>query len=1172
MTYTSSLGLRTPNASSGGRCYLIALIVLLGIFLSHGPSAAAQLTTADVTGTITDASGAIVPGAKVTIENLGTHETRVSQTNSSGNYSFTFLQAGRYTIRVEASGFKVANIGNLGLEAGDHERSDAKLEVGQISQTVEVMGEDPLLQAENATVSSTITEQAVENLPTPTRNLTSLVFLTPGVNEAASNDTLSSGQRPDDRRQTSSFSVNGGDPQLNNNQLDGTDNNERIIGTIGVKPSLDMIEQVTVETNDYTPESGRSAGGVVAVITKSGTNTFHGSAYEFAQNNVYDANNPFSTTKNAPELRQNDFGGSVGGPIRRDKTFFFAGYEGFRQIIASNPAYNYVPNATEYAAIQSGDVTSIINSDPYTAGLPADPIAVALAHLYPAPNVTSTQGNFEEIPKKTQYSTTWDGRVDHRFSPNNLFFARYTSNDVSSVIPTGMPNETINGVSINPGNGQYGYAGPAHNIAYNGQLNYTHIFTPNLLLELKAGYTRISNHSSSPNSGTNAATAVGFPSNIDYSAASSGLPLTGPDTFAPLGDSNFLPITDLTNTFEYNGAISYTIGRHNIKAGALVIRRQAQNDQSSNGVGSISFSGLIPAQDAGISGSPDALAEFLVGAFSSEGRNVDLYVPNYRSWEPGFYAQDTWRVTQKLTLTYGLRYDIYTPFTEAAGRISNFDPVTDTLLVPAKGYNFIKAQGVDLTGIVSSTPTAGIKTDYNNFEPRIGFADTLMPGTVLRGGAGIAFYPGNYTSNASLKNAPFTALYAPTVGGQTCQSTLATQIQNNYNATGPTAPVTILPSCSAASGQTTALDQGIPIPPPQTLTSPNLGLTDNVALNFRTSSTYQFNLMVEQQIGKFVFTIGYAGQVGRHIPVVINDINVPDPHTAVIGQFLTVRPTSVPGATAQYLPNLGGVGEYYSSGFSHYHSLQTSLQRRYSNGLTLDINYTWSHEIDDATTISYEGQEGFGNLDPFDIGHYERGNGDMDLRNRFVAAGTYELPFYKNGSGAKKLLFGGWQANGIWIYNSGSPFSITDNYSYPDNSIYSGIGGGTTRPLEIANPRLPHPTVSEWFNRNAFESPQPGEFGNTPRNNLYGPRFQHVDLSLFKDFSFTERLKGEFRFETFNAFNHPNFFVPNDENDFATTNEVPVFAPPANTVFAQIVTMNPNYTPRELQIAFKMIF
>ena len=714
---------------------LLAVLCMLLLAVVQGNS---QTTTADVVGAVTDSSGAALPGAKVTVENLATGGIHTTQTTSSGDYDVPFLLPGHYSVRVELASFKTFSVTDITLQVGDRARVDAQLQIGDASQTVEVLGQSPLLQSETSTVSSSITEHAVQDIPLPTRNLTTLITYAAGANEGASVDSLSSGQRPDDRRQTSAFSVNGQDVELNNEQIDGTDNNERIIGTIGVKPPIDAIEEVTVQTNNYTAQSGRTPGGLVSVVTKSGGNNFHGSAYEFFQNDKLNARNPFDVSPNPKsEQRQNDFGGSVGGPIIHDRTFFFFSYEGFRQIAGvASPIFSSVPTAAEQALGPAG----LVAADPnIPAGTPVDPVAANLFKLYPLPN-TGAPGqltnNFVFDPNNVQSSNSYDARVDHKFNDKNLVFARFTSNNVASIIPTSLPNVTINGVSVNPGNGQFGFAGPAKDIAYNAQLNFVHTFNSNLVLELRAAYTQINNSSNSPNSGTNAATALGFPNNINFGPLdSSGLPLINIPNLAPLGDSNFVPIVDVSNTFEENGTVSYTRGAHSLKFGASLIRRQARNVQSSNGVGNINF-GLQEDNGSTQQDSINNLATFLVGAFTSEGRNTDLFTPNFRSWEPGFFAQDNWKGRPWLTINIGARYDIFTPFTEVHGFLSNYNPATQQLLVPAQGLQFLQSIGANTSGIVASSPTAGVQTTYSNIAPRVGFAAIISPNTVLRGGYG----------------------------------------------------------------------------------------------------------------------------------------------------------------------------------------------------------------------------------------------------------------------------------------------------------------------------------------------------------------------------------------------------------------------------------------------------
>ena len=304
----------------------VLFLVFLFLFTS---AALAQLTTADILGTVTDPSGASVPTASVTLTNLGTNEVRTVQSNGSGDYTFTLLPVGHYSVSVKATGFQQSITKDLAVEAGDRARADVHLQVGSTSSFVEVTATTPLLQADSATVSSTVTAKAVQDLPLNGRNFVQLVQIVPGANEGPGNG-LTSGGRPDDRRQTASFSVNGQDDTLNNYTIDGIDDNERIIGTIGVRPIVEAIDEITVQTNNYTAEAGRTAGGVVSIVTRAGTNQFHGTAYEFFRNDIFDARNVLQTTGRRPELRQNQFGGSIGGPIYKNRTFFFGDYEGFR--------------------------------------------------------------------------------------------------------------------------------------------------------------------------------------------------------------------------------------------------------------------------------------------------------------------------------------------------------------------------------------------------------------------------------------------------------------------------------------------------------------------------------------------------------------------------------------------------------------------------------------------------------------------------------------------------------------------------------------------------------------------------------------------------------------------------------------------------------------------------
>lgn len=1128
--------------------YLFSM-ALLGIAFVNAPC---QVTTADLTGNIVDASGAAIPHAAVSLKNLATQEVRQVETSGSGGYSVTFIQPGHYSITVNLAGFKTTKIADINLRGGDHARGDATMEVGGEDQSVSVTAQSPMLQADSSTVLSSIGKTQTENLPLATRNITSLITYTAGANEATSIDGLASGARPDDRRQTSTFSVNGQDDVLNNQMIDGTDNNERIIGTVGVKPSLDSVAEVNVQTNDYEAEVGRAAGGVVSVVTQYGTNQFHGDVYEYFKNDVFDARNPFNPVPNAntpvspkAKLRQNDFGGSAGGPIRKDKTFFFFAYENFRQIQgALNPVFSTVPTLAE----EQAGPAAIVAADPATQGLAVDPIAATLFGLYPAPNTGAagaTTSNYLYDPTNTQFGQTYDARVDHQFNQTNSIFVRYTNNRVNSLIANNLPNATINGKSLSPGSGDYGYTGPAKDNADNYQINYIHTFNPSLLLELKAAYTRINNSSDGANTGTNAATLVGFGPNVNYGPLSTGLPLFDQgNNLATLGDARFLPLQDLTNTFQYNGAVTKTIGNHVIKAGAALIRRQAREAQNADVNGNYSFS--LPGDTT----QADSLASFLVGAWGGIGRTVNLYVPDYRTWEPGFYAQDTWKINPKLTINFGARYDVFTPFTEVRNHISNFDPATGALLV---------------AGVNGVSDTAGILTDYSNFAPRIGFSATVLPKTVVRGGFGMSYYPGNFTSNAALKNAPFTSNYSAT-----CASSNAVAIENFYLGQGAIQASQLQTDCASAVGQLanpgapSTLDSGVPLPQAQSITTPGLGLSAQ-QLNFKSGLISQFNLLVERQVGNNVFSVGYVGAINRHSPEPLNNINVPNP-------ALYSSPAALLAAPKPF-PTIGSIAYYLDEGTGSYHSLQATFQRRIYKGLSFQGNYTWAHALNDASGISDEGQQGWGNADPFNIRGTEYGNSDLDLRHRFVLTSTYEVPFAKTSTGLKKELLAGYVINEIYVWNTGNVFSITDNFTGFGDSVYAaGVGSGPDRPEQVASAKLAHPSISEWFNRDAFVEPEPGTIPNTGRNTLYGPHFQHIDLSIFKNFTIWEKTQLQFRAESFNVTNTPAYFVANDQNHDATTNLVPATGNAPSSAFGQIVRTNPSYTPRNLQFALKLLF
>ncbi len=1110
-------------------------------------AAHAQLTTSDILGTVTDTTGAVIPNAAVTVRNLGTNETRTARTDNSGTYTFSLLQPGHYSVRVESPGFKAATTSNLSVEAGDRARADAHLETGATTETVEVQAQTPLLQADNATVSSTVTAQQVQDLPLNGRNFVQLVQLVPGANEGPGNG-LTSGGRPDDRRQSSSFSVNGQDDTLNNFIIDGFDDNERIIGTSGVKPSVEAISEITVQTNSYSAEAGRTAGGVVNIVTRSGTNTFHGTAYEFFRNDIFDARNVLQRTGNQPELRQNQFGGSIGGPIFKDKTFFFGDYEGFRQV--NGLTYlSTVPTIDEYNNINSiggGSPQALVAQGAGTQGLAIDPIALNYLKLFPAPNTGAAgqlTNNFVLSPKRTQSSNNFDIRIDHNFNAKNLFFGRYSYNKVNTFTPPALG--TVNGLQIS--GGRYIFAGPATDAAQQYAFDYTHILTSNLVLDLKAGYTRINNQSLPLNYGTSPDTTVGFGGNMNFNALSNFLTPINFGPFSDIGDGAYVPLQDVDSTFQYEGIVSYTRGSHSVRAGVSYIRRQARNIQSSFAAGQYGF-GLITDNASTQKQTQDnQLASSLVGAFSSNSRNYNLNPPDYRTFEPSVFALDSWKARPNLTVLYGVRYDVFTPYTEAHNHISNFDFGQALTLSSAN-----ITQALKIANVNGVNATAGIKTDYSAVAPRVGFSYSVSPSIVVRAGYGLSYFPTNYTSNANLKNAPFVSVFSPN-----CQSSLALTIERRNAGFNPN---TTTPDCATIPGAPTTFAQGLPLPAAPNVTNiatiSSLSFTAE-APNLRNAVIQQFNVQMEQQFGSNVVTIGYVGNIGKHLPETINDINVPKPFNPATGS--SARPLS------GTLPLLSGVSYLASEGISNYNALQTSFQRRFSKGLSFDANYTWGKALSDITGFSAEGGgRSWGNADPTRIQQLEYGEAENDIKNRFALSLAYEVQYGKEFHGLKKQIFAGYHINTISVWQSGKPFDIVNgggnqpfsNRATPVNN------GGPDRPNQLFDARLGHKTNAAFFNTAAFAPQALGTIGTTSRNALFGPHFRHVDLSLFKDFAVTERFNLQFRAESYNVSNTPSYQILDGSGSVQV----------GNSSFGTVQNTDSNYTPRLYQFALKAQF
>jgi len=1049
-------------------------------------------------------SKARITGAEVTITNLDTGVSRHTKSNHAGEFIFSTLPIGRYTVSVAASGFESYSVPEMTLSQGDRARVEASLVVGSEQVVVEVTA-SPEIQTDSSVVGTVVTEKEVEDLPLDGRNFMELAQVLAGANEGPPN-ALNSGTRPDDRRATSSLSVNGQDETVNNQLIDGLDNNERVISTIGVRPSVDAIAEFRVQSNLYTAEVGRTAGAVVNIITKTGTNKVHGSVYEFFRNDIFDATDYFALTHT--ELRQNQYGASVGGPIIHNRLFFFADYEGFRNVRGITQTTS-VPTLFEEQNI--GNFSDVNKTSVPQASL--DQIGVAYFKLYPAPNKPGTANNFTNSPGKVQNSHVGDGRLDYSLPHGDHFFLRYTMNQTWTSAPGIYP--VVNGIAA--GGNPYAYAGTSDQHAQNAQLNYVHIFSPNVLGEFKFGYTRIDNGSYPLNYGQNLASQFGLVNANLGDLGTSALTPIMPLGWGAVGDGIFLPLRNLDNTFQENGQIVWNHGLHSVKFGAGLIRRQASSQQSPYPAGMIETNTYI---QNGIS--CGALACLLRGIVFVGLRSNQLSVPGFRTWEPSVYAQDDWRVFPRLTLNLGVRYDVFTPFTESHNRLSNFDPVHATLLV---------------AGVNGVGNTAGVQTDYSNIAPRVGFAAVLHEGTVVRGGFGMTYIPVTTGAKTALNNVPYTYNY-----------------QSQLNST--------------------TLSQGLPIPTVQSfsdLTSTTIPSFTLAGMDTHFRSTYieQYNLTLQQQMKKASLTITYVGELGKHLLLNPNvNLTTPGSHSCPSN---TASPSSACYQTSlpfySVFPNLTTARMMVSEGYSNYNSLQVVFSERFSKRLGINANYTWAHGLNDASNYAL-GSAANGVI-PSKISTIDYGDSDLNVSNRFGLLLNYALPFGDRSRGLKRAVIGGWQTNVITVLSTGLPFSIIDGTPFTN----TGALGGQERALQVGNPLSPLSvpanstctppsgqvnTLKMYFNPCAFTYQAFGTYNPSHRNALYGPHYRVVNFSLFKTFQVTRKLKLQFRTEAFNVTNTPNFSQPDSEVGDGN--------------FGTISATRQGSVPRQMQFALKLLF
>ena len=1203
---TRNYGYQKYGGFSLFKC-LAAASTLVALFALAFPCMTrAQLATADVLGRVTDATGAVVTEASVTLTNTSTGIVKTVKTDKLGEYLFSHVQIGPYKVSVEANGFKKYALNNLVLAVGDRVRADARLEVGSQVETVEVAGAvAPALKTDSSTANTLISTENVQDMPLNGRNYVNLVQLSAGVNEGDPRSSLA-GTTVADRRLTSSISANGQPDTANGFLVDGMDNNERAVGTQVLKPSVDAIDQVNVMTSLFTAEYTHSTGAVINVVTKAGGNKFHGSLYEYFRNdklNAYTWNNGAGKGTGKPEFRQNQFGGSIGGPILKNKTFFFFDYEGFRQVSAADTGSETAPQASLEALVANTAVGSTIPEEftdymgpnHSTVVVPANTVTVSelgktLMSLYPAPNNGDNgMGDYSYGPKDVRLSKNIDLRVDHHISAKDQVFGRYSWNHLDADWGSTMPLVTIDGNSFANGAALPTNPGNSTIIGEGSGLDWVHVFSANKLFEGKAGWTRFYNIAA-PSNGMDAATKLGFAAcpavnpntasnlttfctNNPYGGSNVGLPQINVGHYSGLGDGSSIPINNINNSFTYSGTLNWTHNAHNIKTGVSLIRRQLFYTTSTNGRGLYNINGIMTGS---------VIADMIEGVASSISQSVTLTAGNYRAWEPGAYIQDDWRARPWLTINAGVRYDIFSPTTEKGGELSNFNMKEGILQSP------------DLLGIYHSGTTGGIQTSFNNVAPRLGFAATLPHSMVVRGGMGIS-----YTAGAGSAPANYPFIWSVAYGGDSTQ------------VTPPSGMAAYTPAQIAAAGQSTTctsntvtpmacginIAAGVPDPISDVSTVSNLpsgtsiaGINDNIA----TGRIVQYILEVQKEFGANVVAVSFVGNSGRHLSSSQN-VNM--------AAYATVSPAST-GCSAEAYDNAGGgpgspgpgcifiqgpmpytssatadgqdlsTGDNYKSvtmsmggASALYSSMQATFTRRMSKGLMVNANYTWSRALGSNSGATGEcvaagciKDLGNGNTKTLSgPNDWNWGNNSLDLRQRLAGMIDYQLPFARNAHGVLAGVAKGWDANASFTESSGQNSQIL-NGNGTNVSGLKGLGGSDV-PEQISKIKYLHGIggSNKWFDTSSWGAQTPGELGDAGMDSVYGPRLGHTDFSLSKDFGMWEKTTLHFRAEAFNLTNTPQFQFSNNATGMGPS-------------FGVIDSVNPGSYGRQLQFALKLTF
>jgi hypothetical protein len=1060
--------------------FLCLALLLLSVTLVQ-----AQQETATITGEIKDAAGATIPQASITITNTQTGIRVKSVTSDEGLYTVPNLRPGVYTLTVEKTGFTKTVRSGLVLQVNQVVPLDVTLQAGSVNETIEISGGTPLLETETSSRGAVIDQKKIRDLPLNGRDYNQLALLSPGV-LAGTPRLASIGFK-------GAINVNGNRVFMNVFMLDGVDNISYSNSFRGdnvqvVQPSIEALQEFKIQTNAYSAEFGRSAGAVINATIKSGTNQIRGSAYEFLRNRALDANNFFSNLagQQKPVRQRNQFGVAIGGPIIKNRTFIFGDYEGLRER-EGTVRFSTVPSANEKRGIFSTAVVDPFNARaafPNNTILASrfDPVGAKIVALFPDPNLSGTSNNYVAAPVTRTRQDQFDVRLDHNFSNAVNLFGRYSFVDSNLFRPAPMPGLAEGSFNDAFGSGDNRSQGIA--VGVNWTIN------TRMTSDFRFGQSRGDYYVLPPNFGTNGADQVGLKNVPNAPDIIGGLPKLNIQGFSAFGRHTSTPQFQTPRANDFKASLSQISGRHFFKYGSELLFVSTKIRDINALIGSMTFNnGIFTGRAIGdlLLGLPQQLVLTSNSVFD-QGQRMQFY-----------YVQDDFKLTPKLTLNYGVRYEYATPPVEADNQFANFDPTTGAITLAKDGSLFERAL---------------IRPDRNNVAPRFGFAYSPTDRWVIRGAYGIFYNHSNRQGREGLLgfNPPFLVDNTIAASGNNLTSAAAIfRLQDGY-------PSGLLdPTRLSATVGRRAQDA-----------------------NQRTPYIQQWNLGIQRELVKdLLLEVAYVGNKGTKLAGFRN-VN----QRAIVINATTGAAT----AGARPFPTLGDIQFLENRVLSNYHSLQARLEKRFANGFTFLGSYTWGKALTESPDHLSTSGAGAG----FDVGTFkepqnpnnlkaERGLAEFDIQHRFVASYVWELPFgqgrrYASDAGALvDTLLGGWNITGIHTFQSGLGLSAVQT------------GGGVLnlgserrgRPNLIGDPKGPQ-TIDQWFNRAAFAATDPTRgivFGSSGIGVMRGPGLVNFDFTLAKNFHFSETRYFQFRTEFFNAFNRANFGMPNlniADNAFGT--------------------------------------